>query len=489
MTIGTALAKAGPYSGNDATTVFAYSFPIAASSELEVVHTSTAAVETILTLDVDYSVSGVGDAGGGNVTYPISGSPLATGEKLTIRRTLTFLQPNDFTNQGTTYKETFEAALDELTKMSLWLKEEVSRAARVSISSSTDPDTLISDAAASAAAAAASATAAASSATAASGSASAASTSASNASTSETNAASSASAAATSETNAASSASAASTSAGAAATSETNAAASASAAATSETNAGTSETNAATSASNAATSETNAAASAAAAATDVWIGGTETGTGNAYVVPITSGPASLVDGVCVLFIAPRANTGAVTLNFNSFGAVAVQRNGSALVSGDIPANSQVLVRYDGTAYQLVNEPRRDTTASLVVGSPTGGNKGSGSVNTETLYVGGDLIYPVIARGVFNGQTGATIKANGISMTRVSEGVYEFTLSTAASDTNYCINVTCKAAVGDDRMYQQIDPDTSISTTTFRYCTWKSTGSRIDVDELHVSIIY
>lgn len=489
MTIGTSLAKAGPYNGNDSTTVFAYAFPIAASSELEVIKTNTAAVESTLTLDVDYTVSGVGDAGGGNVTYPISGSPLATGEKLTIRRSLDFLQSVDFTNQGTTYKETFEAVADKLTKMSQYLLEEVGRAARVSISSGTDPDTLITDAAASATAAAASATAAASSATAAAASATAASASETAAAASETAAAASETAAGTSETNAASSASAASTSASNASTSETNAASSASAASTSASNASTSETNAASSATAAAASATAAAASAAAAAQDLWIGGTESGTGNAYVVPITSGPGSLVDGVTVLWKAPRANTGAVTLNFDGNGAVAVQRQDSALVSGDIEANAQILVRYDGTVWQLINEPRRNSVRSLVVGSATGGNQGASTVNATTYYADGAQVFPIIAKGVFNGQTGASISASGVSMTRVSEGLYEFTLDTAAPDTNYVPMLTIMAASADERMYHGLTADFAMTTTKFRVKTWKSTGSIVDVDELYIAVLY
>ena len=73
------------YDGNDATTVFPYTYKINDDVHLVVVLTDTDGNDTTLVLDTDYTVSGVGEASGGNVTYPISGDPLATGEKLTIK--------------------------------------------------------------------------------------------------------------------------------------------------------------------------------------------------------------------------------------------------------------------------------------------------------------------------------------------------------------------------------------------------------------------
>ena len=58
-----------------------------------------------------------------------------------------------------------------------------------------------------------------------------------------------------------------------------------------------------------------------------------------------------------VFIAAGTNTGATTLNLNSIGAKAIQKNGAALVAGDITANDAVVVVYDGTQFQMVSPAR------------------------------------------------------------------------------------------------------------------------------------
>lgn len=56
------------------------------------------------------------------------------------------------------------------------------------------------------------------------------------------------------------------------------------------------------------------------------------------------------------FIAAGANTGAVTLNINGIGAKDVTKRGStALVADDIISGSFVIVRYDGTRFQVVTQ--------------------------------------------------------------------------------------------------------------------------------------
>ena len=68
MTVSSATTR-NSYSGNGSTTAFAYGFKIFATSDLEVVIRSSAGVETIKSLSTHYSVSGAGDASGGNVTF------------------------------------------------------------------------------------------------------------------------------------------------------------------------------------------------------------------------------------------------------------------------------------------------------------------------------------------------------------------------------------------------------------------------------------
>lgn len=269
------------YTGNGSTTVFAYNFKIVDQAHIKVEEVVIATgVRTTLDIGTHYSVSGVGEDAGGNVTMVTA--PAST-KKLVLSLSIPVRQNTNFENQGEYFAEDHEDALDLLTLMVQQAREELDRTPKVTIESGETGDDLIASIEADVAAAAASASAAATSATNAATSATNAATSATNAAnsataaqtaetnaeTAETNAAASASAASTSATNAATSASAASTSATNAATSATNAANSATTASTAATNAGnsataaaTSATNAATSATNAATSETNAATSA-----------------------------------------------------------------------------------------------------------------------------------------------------------------------------------------------------------------------------------
>lgn len=210
------------HQGNGVTTVFPYSFRIDATDEVIVFLTDRSLTPEVITTipSMAYSISGIGNDAGGNVTYN-PGTPLAAQRYLTIQRNAPFTQEVDITNQGAFLPEVLEGALDRIVMQTQQLNDKLNRAVLVPVGSSIDADEyldIVQDAAAaaqdSASDAANSESNAATSATNASNSASASATSASNASTSATNAANSASAAATSASNAAISAGAADAAAG-----------------------------------------------------------------------------------------------------------------------------------------------------------------------------------------------------------------------------------------------------------------------------------
>lgn len=68
---------------------------------------------TTLTLTTDYTVSGVGNALGGSVTYPVSGSALPIGQYIRIKRDLEYTQESSYPNQGL-LPETIETGMDAL---------------------------------------------------------------------------------------------------------------------------------------------------------------------------------------------------------------------------------------------------------------------------------------------------------------------------------------------------------------------------------------
>lgn len=118
------------YAGNGSTTVFAYTFRILADSNILVqFKNDTTGVFTTKTLTTDYTVSGAGDAGGGNVTMVTTTA--ASGETVVITRSMPFQQNTDYTENDVFPAETHEEALDELTMNDLQLKEESDRTLRV----------------------------------------------------------------------------------------------------------------------------------------------------------------------------------------------------------------------------------------------------------------------------------------------------------------------------------------------------------------------
>ena len=69
MTVSSTTVK-NSYSGNGSTTEFAYGYKIFADSDLIVIiRTDSTGVETVKPLTTHYTVSGAGDASGGNVTF------------------------------------------------------------------------------------------------------------------------------------------------------------------------------------------------------------------------------------------------------------------------------------------------------------------------------------------------------------------------------------------------------------------------------------
>ena len=133
MTIASEDARTGPYTGNGATTVFAYDFKV--SDEAHLVVTTkvvSTGVETVQTLTTHYSVSGVGSEGGGNVTMVTF--PAST-ETLTISRTVPRTQGTDLQNRGATQPATLEAAYDKSVQISQDLAEVQARTMKFAVSS------------------------------------------------------------------------------------------------------------------------------------------------------------------------------------------------------------------------------------------------------------------------------------------------------------------------------------------------------------------
>lgn len=158
--------------GNGVTTTFPYTFLIPDADSVEVTLLEIATNVEGDPLDPSlYTISGTGDPAGGEVEYPLVGSPLAATHKINIRRVVAYEQGLSLTAQSGYDPEALEDQLDKIVMQVQQLAEETSRGITIPPGSSTTADDLImtllaaeSDAEAAAAAAAASEAAAAASA-------------------------------------------------------------------------------------------------------------------------------------------------------------------------------------------------------------------------------------------------------------------------------------------------------------------------------------
>lgn len=188
MSISSSTRKAGPFACNGSTVAFPFAFKVFTTADVRVVLADSNGVESDLALGTNYTVALNADQDanpGGTVTTTAT---YATGYKITLTSQVQNLQPVTLTNQGGFYPKVINDALDRLTIMAQQLAEQVGRAVKTSISSSSTPDQLLSDIGAAVTNASNSATAAAGSATNSANSATASANSAASAAQSATDA-------------------------------------------------------------------------------------------------------------------------------------------------------------------------------------------------------------------------------------------------------------------------------------------------------------
>jgi hypothetical protein len=128
MTVSSTTNKVS-YNGNGSTTVFAYTFKTFDQDDLTVIIRSAAGTETTKTLTTDYTVSGVGAGGGGNVTMLTAP---AAGQTITVLREQPLQQGLDLVPNDPFPATSLEDALDKLTFMVQSHEEEIGRSIKAS---------------------------------------------------------------------------------------------------------------------------------------------------------------------------------------------------------------------------------------------------------------------------------------------------------------------------------------------------------------------
>lgn len=144
MTVPSTARRAGPFLGNGSATTFSFAFKTFAAGNLQVVKTSTIGVESVLVLASDYTVSLNPDqdaSPGGTITYPVSGAPLATGEKLTVLSLLAYEQTTDLLGGGAFNARVIEDTFDRTVIQIQQLEERLDRALSLPASSTANPVT------------------------------------------------------------------------------------------------------------------------------------------------------------------------------------------------------------------------------------------------------------------------------------------------------------------------------------------------------------
>ena len=117
------------YSGNGTLTVFAYTFKVFDEADLTVILRASDGTETVQTITTHYTVSGVGDVGGGNVTFVTA--PTAT-QTVVILREQPLTQGLDLVPNDPFPAQSLEESLDKLTFMVQQHNEELGRAIKAS---------------------------------------------------------------------------------------------------------------------------------------------------------------------------------------------------------------------------------------------------------------------------------------------------------------------------------------------------------------------
>lgn len=124
MTIGANFRN--DYNGTGATDTYSYGFKITSKEHLLVTQAViSTGVETTLTVDVDYTVTGVGKQAGGTIV--LTAGNLAATDRITIRDAPATIQSTDIKNQGEFFPETHEEAFDYGIRVSKKQQDSIDR--------------------------------------------------------------------------------------------------------------------------------------------------------------------------------------------------------------------------------------------------------------------------------------------------------------------------------------------------------------------------
>lgn len=98
--------------GDGLTSTFDFDFPLGGSANYAVLVLTTIGGGTASVASTEFSLTGVDDPDGGTFTYPLVGSPISSGEYLTLYRTVPLVNNATIANQGNFAPTIVDGALD-----------------------------------------------------------------------------------------------------------------------------------------------------------------------------------------------------------------------------------------------------------------------------------------------------------------------------------------------------------------------------------------
>ena len=130
MTVNTTKITSGPYTGNGIADTFSYTFKVDTKTQLSVYETTALGIESLLVVDTDYTVSGIGNDAGGTILRKAGALP--TNYKWYIRSNYQLTQLTAFSSQGAFFPELHESAMDKMTLLIQQMYDKLSRNPQIS---------------------------------------------------------------------------------------------------------------------------------------------------------------------------------------------------------------------------------------------------------------------------------------------------------------------------------------------------------------------
>lgn len=127
------------YTATAGQTVFAYNFPVYEATDINVFQITTAGVISELSTPADFTVSDVGQQGGGNVTLVVGA---ALNDNIVIAGDLPELKASNFNQSSDFYKDSINTAFSKIVMMAQQNRRDVDRSIHLDPADITDVDTV-----------------------------------------------------------------------------------------------------------------------------------------------------------------------------------------------------------------------------------------------------------------------------------------------------------------------------------------------------------